>query len=306
MLDLNDLRVFERVATLRSFSAAALELSQPRSNISRSIAKLEAQLGSRLLNRTTRGVALTSSGESLMERCRPLLEQLQDAVEEIGSSATTPHGPLRVSAGIGFGINVLAEQLPEFAKRFPAVKIQLDLTSRLADLVNEKVDVAIRLGPLPDSSLVSVRLGEMRRILCAAPAYLERRGVPTSVSDLATHDTIEMPSADERPRPWSFKQKGVTEAVAVEPQICVNEAITIHRLILNGAGIGIVSCYLCANDLASGRLVHLLPQWAAPSVDVSITFPSRRELSSTVRVFVDFIKEVNPPGLSWRDNELPA
>jgi DNA-binding transcriptional LysR family regulator len=244
MLDLNDLRVFERVGSLRSFSAAARALSQPRSTVSRSVARLEAELGTRLIQRTTRDVALTPSGESLMARCAAALGQLGEALAYVGSHAMEPRGPLRVSAGIGFGINVLAEQLPEFLRRYPDVDVLLDLTSKAADLINDRIDVAIRLGPLPNSSLVAVKLGDMTRVLCAAPAYLERRGTSQTVAELAAHDVIEMPQPDGRPRVWSFTKDGQTSKISVEPRVCANDALTINRLVINGAGVGIISCYL--------------------------------------------------------------
>ena len=304
VLDLNDLRVFERVGSLRSFAGAARALSQPRSNVSRSIARLEAALGTRLIHRTTREVELTAAGESLMTRCAVALGELGDALDYVGSLATEAHGELRLSVGIGFGINVLAEQLPAFLQRYPQVDVLLDLTSRLGELVSEHIDVAIRLGPLPDSSMVSVRLGEMRRVLCASPAYLERRGIPRTPEDLAAHDVIEMPGADGRSRTWSFVRDGKTTEVGVEPRASVNDALTINRLILNGAGLGIISCYLCAPEIHAGRLVHLLPEWTTPAVGVTLLFPSKRELAPAVRAFVDFIKEANPPGLHWQNNEL--
>ena len=304
MFDLNDLRVFERVGTLLSFSGAGRALSQPRSNISRSVARLEAALGTRLIHRTTREVELTPAGESLMARCTAALGDLGDALAYVGSLATEAHGELHVSVGIGFGINVLAEQLPIFLQRYPQVDVLLDLTSRPAELVSEHIDVAIRLGPLPDSSMVAVRLGEMRRALCASPAYLEREGTPRTPEELAAHDVIEMPGADGRSRTWNFVRDGKTTEVAVEPRVSVNDALTINRLIQNGAGIGIISCYLCASEIQAGRLVHILPEWTPPSVAVNLLFPSKRELAPAVRAFVDFMKEANPPGLHWQNNEL--
>ena len=304
MIDLNDLRVFERVGSLRSFAGAARALSQPRSSVSRSIARLEAELGTRLIQRTTREVELTPAGDSLLMRCAAALGDLGAALDYVGSLATEPHGELRVSAGIGFGINVLAEQLPEFLRRYPKLDVLLDLTSRPADLVSERVDVAIRLGPLEDSSMVAVRLGEMKRVLCAAPAYLERKGTPHALDELSNHDVIEMPGADGRFRTWSFVQDERAAEVKVAPRLCVNEALTIHRLVLNGAGIGIISCYLCAPELHAGRLVHLLPDWTAPAVGVTMVFPSKRELAPAVRAFVDYMREANSPGLHWQNNEL--
>ena len=306
MSRLDDLRVFERVGALRSFAAAAKALGEPRSNVSRSVARLEASLGLRLVQRTTREVALTPAGESLMQRCASALGDLDDALAYVGSLASEPHGQLRVSAGIGFGVNVLSEQLPAFLRQFPEVDVALDLTSRVTDLVAERVDVAVRLGDLPDSSMVAVRLGEMKRVLCASPAYLEAHPTPATIEALSKHDAIELPSSDHQPRRWTFMRQGEVRHVQVEPRVTVNDALTIHKLVRNGAGIGIVSCYLCAPDIAAGRLVQLLPDWTAPSVVVNLVFPSHRELAPSVRAFVDYLKGSNPPGMHWQNNELPA
>lgn len=289
--DLNDLRVFERVGALGGFSAAARALSLPRSSVSRSVARLEEALGTRLIHRTTRQVELTSAGRSLVSRCAGALGVLDDAFDYVGSLASQPHGELRISTGIGFGINVLAEQLPAFLRRFPRIDVSLDLSSRPAELIADRVDVA-------------VRLGQMRRVLCASPDYLRRKGTPADVDDLAAHDAIELPGTDGRSRTWRFDSQGSVRELVVNPRLSVNDALTIHRLVLNGAGIGVVSCYLCAPDIRQGRLVQLLPQWSCPDVEVHLVFPSKRELAPAVRAFVDFMKETNPPGFHWQDNEL--
>jgi DNA-binding transcriptional LysR family regulator len=306
MAMLDDLRVFARVGALRSFAAAARALGEPRSNVSRSIARLEASLGLRLVQRTTREVTLTPAGESLMQRCAHALGVIEDALTYVNGLSSEPQGLLRVSAGIGFGINVLSEQLPAFLRQYPLVDIDLDLTSRVADLVGDRVDVAIRFGELPDSSMVAVRLGEMKRVLCASPEYLERHPPPTSIEDLAGHDTMEMPTSDRQPRRWSFYKDGKTRDVVVQPRVCVNDALTIHRLTLSGAGIGVISCYLCAPDIDAGRLIHILPDWTAPPVLVNLIFPSRRELTPSVRAFVDYLKASNPPGMHWQNNMIPS
>lgn len=304
MLDLNSLRVFEKVASLKSFTGAARALGLPKSNISRSIARLEAELGTRLFQRTTRDVVLTLTGAALLDRSTDIINGLSEALDYVGRLGGQPRGTLKISAGIGFGINVLAEQLPEFLKRHPQIDITLYLESRPADLVAESVDVAVRLGPLADSALVAVRLGEMRRYMCAAPAYLERRGMPKSIEEIARHDTIDMPGPDGRARPWMLSRGKETRKLEVKPRVCVDEALTIYRLVLNGAGIGTVSGYLCAPEIDAGRLVRLLPEWSSPPVEVSIVFPSRRELAPAVRVFVDYMKEVSLPGLLWMNDPL--
>jgi LysR family transcriptional regulator, regulator for bpeEF and oprC len=201
-------------------------------------------------------------------------------------------------------VNVLSEQLPQFLRLYPEVSVTLDLSSRLSDLVADRVDVAIRMGPMPDSSIVAVRLGSLNRYLCVSPAYLDRRGAPRTLNDLAELDTIEMPGPSGRPRRWTFRRDGATAAVEVHPKLEVNDALTIHRMVVNGAGVGVCSGYLCGPDIAAGRLVRLFPDWALDPVDVSLVFPSRRDLSPVVRAFVNFMKEASGPGTPWQADLL--
>src|SRR5262245_29042651 len=162
-IDLNHLKVFERVAALGGFSAAARALGLPKSNVSRAIGLLEASLGTRLFQRTTRSVLLTAAGEALRDRCATLLEGLDEALEYVSSLSGAPRGHIKISAGIGFGVNVLSELLPVFLERFPEIRVTLDLSTRVTDMVAEGVDCAIRFGPLPDPTLVSTQLGTLRR-----------------------------------------------------------------------------------------------------------------------------------------------
>lgn len=273
MLDLNDLRVFASVARLSSFSAAARELGLPKSSVSRSVTRLEGVLHTRLVQRTTREVRLTPSGVALRDRCLVILTGVRDAVEYVGSLGAGPRGLLRVSVGIGFGVNVLSELLPPFLAQYPDVSVKLELTSRPVDLVADGVDVAVRIGPMPDSDMVATHLGAMHRYLCAAPEYLARRGTPKTPEALSTHDIVEMPSPDGVPRPWIFSRvDGEPVKLAIEPRVSVNDPLTIYHLVANGAGVGCISGYLCAPESAAGRLQLLLPDWTMPSVDVSLCF----------------------------------
>ncbi|MCW6510032.1 LysR family transcriptional regulator [Lichenifustis flavocetrariae] len=303
MIDLNDLRVFASVARLRSFSAAAREIGMPKSSVSRGIARLEHALSTRLVQRTTREVRLTASGILLQDRCLSILTGIDQAVDEVGSLGDGPRGVLRITSGIGFGLNVLSDLLPPFIERHPHVRVALELTSRNVDLVAEGMDIAIRIGPMNDSEMVSTHLGTICRYTCASPIYLQRRGEPGGIRALAEHDLIEMLGSDGRPRPWIFHRPGqATITVENEPRIAVNDPVTIHRLVVNGAGIGVLSGYLCAPDIAARRLIRLFSEWELPPLDVSLVFPSSRELSPSVRAFVTYMKAVSAVGLSWQDD----
>jgi LysR family transcriptional regulator, regulator for bpeEF and oprC len=301
MIDLNDLRVFERAASLSSFSAAARALGLPKSTVSRHIGQLEATLGVRLFHRTTREVALTEAGKLLRARCADILASIGEAVDLVGGFASEPRGLLRISAGVGFGVHVLGLVLPEFLERYPGIEVSLRLGIRSLDLVADGIDVAIHMGPLADSQLIASRLGTMERYLCATPTYLERRGTPCTIEELRDHDRIETPGDGGRPRPWIFSNDiGETTRFEEKPRLSVNDTVTIHRLIVNGGGIGVLSGFICAPDLREGRLVRLLPEWKMPALEVTIVFPSSRALSQTVRAFIDFLK--NSPAMRklWR------
>ena len=304
MLDLASLLIFEKVASLRSFTVAARALGLPKSNVSRAIARLEEELNTRLFQRTTRDVMLTATGEALLNRSSAIIAHVGEALDYIGSLAGRPRGQLKITSGIGFGVKVLAEQLPDFLLQYPDINIVLDLDSRAADLVADSVDVAVRLGPLPDSGLVAVKLGDMRRYLCAAPTYLNRRGLPDSIEELATHDLVDMPSQDGRARTWTFSRGQEEIHMEAKPRISVNDVLTIQRLVSNGAGIGLLTGHICSPEIKAGRLIHLCQEWSASPVEVNLVFPSRRELSPVVRAFVDFMRNSIHPGKLWMDDPL--
>lgn len=287
MLDLNDLRAFEKVAVLKGFSAAARELGQPRSSVSRSVARLEEELGARLFQRTTREVALTPAGEALQARCAGLLGALEEAVGQVRSSTAGPRGHLRVTT---FAANLLRRELPAFLERYPEVTVSIDVSSDTKDFLAD-ADVAIRLGPMTDSGVVTTRVRSVGRYLCAAPSYIERRGTPESIDELVEHDTVDLPGTYGRPRCWTFMKDGATKKLEIPPRVTVTDETAVKSLLVDGAGIGILFAHCCGTALASGELVSLFPDWSIPPVDVNIVFASKRGLSPNVRAFVDFMKE---------------
>lgn len=309
MLDLNAFRIFDKVASLRSFSAAARALGMPKSSVSRSILMLEQELGTRLLQRTTREVVVTESGAAFKERCADVLARIGETVDYVSSLGSAPRGLLKVSSGIGTGLHMLADLVPRFLERYPEVEISLDLSSRTVDLVAENIDVAIRMGPMPNSELVSSRLGSIPRWLCCSPEYADRRGLPSALHELRAHDIVEMPSPNGRPRTWLLANAaGETEKIEVLPRVSVNDQTSMHRMVVQGAGLACLAAYLAAEDVRAGRLIRVLPDWRPASVDVSVVFPSNRTLSPVVRAFVDFIKQSTVTNKLWQtefeDEEL--
>ena len=304
MVDLNDLRVFERVAALRNFSAASRELEVPRSSVSRSIQRLEAELGTRLMQRTTREVTLTDSGRELFQHCAEFLSRLGHALECVGSLGGATRGLLRISAGIGFGVRVLSELLPEFGRMYPDIDVVLNLSTELVDLVADRIDVAIRMGPMPASQIVARRLGIIHRYCCASPNYLERRGTPRTIEDLRDHDLIDLPVRDGRKSIWVFTRDRETKKHQQTARLTVNCALTIHEMLLNHAGIGLSSGHFCAREFAAGRLVRLFPEWTVPPVHVHAVFPSRRQLAPAVRAFIDFMVERCHEGYHWQNDPI--
>jgi DNA-binding transcriptional LysR family regulator len=303
MTDLNDFRVFEKVATLRSFSAAGRALGIPKSTVSRCVARLEEELGIRLVQRTTHCVQLTESGRALKERCSEILSRVDEAVDYVSSLNASPKGHLKINATIGFSYFVLSKALPTFLERYPNIDVSLDLTSRPVDIVAEGVDVTIRMGNLPDSRLIATGLGTIQKYLCASPSYLERRGVPQSIGALKEHDTVETPCRNGVPRTWRFyKDTREIENFDVPPRLLVNDPGMIYRLVLNGAGIACVPVYLCSPDIKAGRLTRLFPEWTLPSVEVSVVHASNRGLSPAVRAFVEYMKQASASGALWRDD----
>jgi DNA-binding transcriptional LysR family regulator len=292
MIDMDDVRAFQKVGALLSFSAAGRVLGVRKSAISRSIQRLESELHVRLLERTTRGVALTEPGRVLLQQLGEVLSHLDEVVDLAASLSAHPRGRLKVTAGIGFGIEVLTELLPEFSQAYPDIAVSLDLTSRTLDLVGEQVDVAFRMGPLVDSSLIVTRLGAIGCQLCAAPSYLQRRGVPLSTEELAGHDLLGIPRPNGLPRRWTLQHAGGAEVVIdTSPRLTANDPKAIFRMVVNGAGIAEVANYLATPEIQRGGLVRVLPEWSVPAVDVSLVTPGSRAGSPATRAFVAFVRE---------------
>ena len=288
MFDLADLRAFARIADLGSLSAAARALGMPKSSASRSLARLEAAAGSALIERSTRHMRLTDAGRLLHRHARRILDDVSEAENALAGLIGVPGGSLRVSVGFTFAVGLLAPMLPGFLARYPGVRVALTIDNRNVDLLAEDFDVAIRIGPLPDSDLIARRLKTIALWTCASPAYLAARGTPATVEDLGSHELI---GRVDRRATWRFRAPGgVVREIEVVPGTVVPEPAVLQAVLAGGAGIGRLPEFSAADAVSSGNLVRLLPEYD-DSVDVHALYPSHRSLSAKVRVFIDALAE---------------
>ncbi len=292
MIDLNDLRVFEKVAFLQSFTDAARSLGIPKSSASRSVVRLESTVGARLLQRSSRDVALTEIGSTLLQRCTGIMHEVGETLNLINRLNGLPCGVLKIGADSELSAEVLPLLLPSFLERHPDVSVCLDAVRGPTGLVQQGLDILVQLGPLPDSSLVGVTLGYMDQVLCASPAYLARKGTPVCPEDLSAHDLISVVNDSTCVHDWAFvDQEGHEKSLDMSLRLRVADSATAYHLIANGAGVGRASRLRCGDDIRSGRLIELLTAFALQPVRLGLLFTSRRDISPAARAFVDFMKE---------------
>lgn len=281
---------FLAVANEGSFSRAADRLGIGRSAVSRSVQKLEGQLGARLFLRTTRSTAITREGELFYENCRPGVERILQAMDEMRDLREgPPQGRLKISAPHGFGRKVVAPLLAEFRARFPAVALELLLEERAVDLATDRVDVAFRDGRLEDSQVIAKQLIPMRMQVCASPDYVRRHGMPESVDDLAAHACINQRLANGRLQSWDFKIDGHTRSMTPHADIVVNDPSLAMRAALDGQGLAQLPAYQVCDALRDGTLVTCLAHVAPDDRGHYLCYLSRQQLPKRIRVFIDFM-----------------
>lgn len=292
-LQLGSLELFCVAAESGSFSAAAQALGLTPAAVSRAIARLEARLGVRLFVRTTRRVRLSEAGRVYFEQCRQALAQLVEAEREIGGHQHAPSGLLRISVPTSYGHVRVLPLLPAFRARYPGVTVDVHVSNRSIDFAAEGFDLAIRVQPPRDSSLVARKLEDAPMVVVAAPAYLARAGVPRSIEDLAGHDCIQfLRPASGRPMPWMLHRDGREWEVATAGSYCVSDDIMgCLTLLRAGAGVMQTLRFLVEDDLNSGALVEVMQDHAGTTRPISLLYPSRRALPLRVRAFIDFIVE---------------
>ncbi|MGO4128366.1 LysR family transcriptional regulator [Inquilinus sp. YAF38] len=283
--------VFAQVVDSRSFSAAAVRLGLSKSAVSKQIAKLEDRLGARLLNRTTRTLSPTDAGQDFYERCLRVVREVEEAERAISHLSAEPRGLLRLSAPASFGREYLAPLVPEMLARWPELRIEALFEDRFVDVVAEGFDLVIRITRLQDSSLVARRIASCRRVVCAAPSYLERHGVPRSPADLTRHDCILYSYATDQ-NEWEFLgPDGRLETVRVDGRLRANNAEVTLATLLAGAGLALSPDFIVGPDIAAGRLVPLLTDYENPFGAIYAVWPHNRNLAPKVRAVVDFLVE---------------
>ena len=274
-----------------SLAAAARRLGYAPAAVTRAITSLEDRVGAQLLHRTTRALRLTQLGESYLAMCRQVLGEIER--EERGAEAELdmPRGLLTVTAPVLFGRTRVRPVLDQFINAYPAVHARLILLDRVVSLIDEGIDIATRLAHLPDSSLIATHLGEVRRVLCASPAYLDRHGIPSTPGELVGHSCIM--SNEAAAEPWRFsyahenRRRG-TQTIAIQPRLIVNAAAAAIDSALEGHGITRVMSYQVANDVAAGRLALLLVPYEPPPIPVHFVLQASRSVTAKLRKFIDF------------------
>jgi DNA-binding transcriptional LysR family regulator len=283
-----EMRVFSAVVDASSFVAAADSLGMSKAAVSRYVSELEQRLGVRLMHRTTRKLSLTPEGEVFLVRCRDILANIESSEAEISTRSVTASGLLKVSLPVSFGIRHLAPLWSEFLADHPQVTLDVQLADRVIDLVDEGFDLAVRIARLPDSSLISRQLTSTRLVLCAAPSYLKRRGTPAHPSELAQHDVLGyslMAMGDQ----WQFTGPEGPVCVKVRPRMWTNNGDSCVAAALQGSGIQLQPTFLIDEELASGQLVEILPQFRSVELGIYAIYPSRKFVLPKVRAMVEFL-----------------
>jgi len=284
--DLSEIIVFTRVVQGGSFTAAASSLGMPKSTVSRKLSGLEERVGARLLQRTTRTSSLTDVGRVYYEHCVRIVAELEEAQMAVAQLQSTPRGALRITVPLTFSL--LGPLVAEFLKRYPDVHVELLCTDRAVDLVEERIDLALRAGPTPDSTLVARKLGVVRRCLLAAPSFISRIGTPKDPSELERHPCLAFAPEGNT---WTLRSGAKSMEVTVQPRLVANDFDMLHAITRAGFGVSLLPEFLCVEDLKTGRLRRVLPAWAAPEVPIFALYPSTRHLSPKVMALLELLRE---------------
>jgi DNA-binding transcriptional LysR family regulator len=291
MDNLTDAAVFCQVVESGSFTAAAERLGLSRSVVSKYISRLEDRLGARLLNRTTRRLSLTEAGQAFFTRSQRGLQEIEAAEAEVSSLQAAPRGKLRLNTPMSFGILHIAPAIADFIACYPELSVDMNLDDRQVDLVEEGFDLAIRIAELPDSSLIARRLGPCRHVVCASPEYIKQHGPARSPDDLRRHKVLTYRYQDS-PSEWRFvSPEGRFASIPVTGSIQMNNSLAIREAVLNGAGITLTPSFIVGEDIKTGRLEQLLPEYRSQEISIYAVYPERRHLLPKVQAFINFMKQ---------------
>jgi DNA-binding transcriptional LysR family regulator len=301
--NVNDIATFIAVVKAGNFTSAAQQLGITRSAVGKSIARLETRLQLRLLHRTPRSLSLTDDGAVFYARCAQILEDLEETETAMAARSATPAGTLRISVPIALGHRQVLPVLDAFLASWPAVAADVSFTDRFVDLVDEGIDVAIRIGaPATDSRLIARTLATQRLAVCASPEYLEKRGIPLATSDLIDHECLQFVSGG-RPQPWIFNGNA-QQSPSIGGRIRMDSAEALVTAAINGVGIVNLPTYLLSSEIRQGRLRTLLEDHAGEGTPIRAIYPTRRHLSPRVRFFIDRLVDAWHPVPPW-DREPP-
>ena len=300
----SDLKVFVRVVDRGNFSAAAEDLGLTPSAVSKLISRLEDRLGAKLLSRSTRRLVLTGEGEAFLARSRRIVADIEEAEAEVMQLRGAPRGTLRVNAGTAFGLHELTPALADFLGRYPEIDIELSITDRLVDMIEEQTDIGVRSGHIPEGPFALRKIADLHRVICAAPSYLARRGTPRTPSELLDHDCVTVigPGLNR----WPFKTRNGIDIVEVRPRIATDDAEAALRLAVEGAGLVRLSDVIVGAPLRSGALTALLTDvHHVEPYPLSAIYPVGRHRLPRVAVFIEFLMQrfAHAP---WRSGALPA
>jgi DNA-binding transcriptional LysR family regulator len=305
MDQLTSLKVFLAVTGEGSFAAAADRLELSRAVVSKHVKFLEKQVNARLLERTTRRVALTDCGRAFHERAQRAVAELDEAMAEAAQAAAVPRGKVRMTCGLSFGLHHLSHAVSAFLARYPEVQVELDLSDRFVDLGEEGCDLAIRVGALPESTLVARRLATTQMLVCASPGYLARHGTPRRPRELRKHSCL-LYAYRPQPKAWTFRRRGVVESVPVAGPVRANNGDFLRELALDGHGLVLSPSFIVGDLVASGGLVRVLADWDAGELGIHAVYPQRKFVPARVRALLDFLVGRFGDPAYWQGDRAPA
>lgn len=286
-----EIELFVQVAETGSLSRAAEALALSNAAASRHLSALEARLGARLVERNTRRLYLTDTGQEFFSRAKTILADLKNAESAVNATALNPTGTLRITASLSFSLHHVAPLLREYTQRYPNVSVHVEAANRYLDIIDNNIDVAIRTREIePDSNITIRRLAKTRRILAASPRYFAQHGFPKTLEELQRHKLLIYTYANN-PNELRFKREGKTASITVKGLLESNDGQILREAALDGLGILVQPTYILYNDIVAGRLVPVLDDWDLPHLTINLAYPSRKHLSAKVRTFIDFIAE---------------